>query len=202
MSHVQTCAGQRRLRRVPRVNDGPEPAGLTADSATTMVAARPSRDAASGLARYDADAASRAFQAVDHGIVVCNERFEVTASNPAAQRLLGRTHEQIVEEISDFHLVVEPPVVRWSLCLLLPADGRVVRLGPFEGSVAARGRVRTQAESRFQDAETADAVSRRHLRSDLVAAGVPSALAGAALRPVHATRGVSGAARAIGQAQL
>lgn len=83
--------------------------------------------------------------------------------------------------ISDFHLVVEPPVVRWSLCLLLPADGRVVRLGPFEGSVAARGRVRTQAESRFQDAETADAVSRRHLRSDLVAAGVPSALAGAAL---------------------
>lgn len=70
--------------------------------------------------------------------------------------------------------------IHWSAELLLPADNRVVALGPFTGRVPARGRILTQAE--LDDIATASGAAqrRRQLIHQLDEAGYPRHLSRAA----------------------
>lgn len=82
--------------------------------------------------------------------------------------------------LHDFSLTLEGSQVRWVASLLVPADDRVVALGPFTGIVAAHGRVLTSAEIAEHHSAAGAAQRRRILVHRLEEAGFPRHLARAA----------------------
>ena len=82
--------------------------------------------------------------------------------------------------LHDFTITLDGSRVRWSASLLVPADERVVALGPFTGTVAAHGRVLTSAEIGELPDSAGAAQRRRVLIHRLEEAGFPRHLARAA----------------------
>ncbi len=78
--------------------------------------------------------------------------------------------------------VVEPDgrQARWSARLLVPADGRVLALGPFTGTVPLKGRTLTGAERDDLANAQGSALRRRHIIHQLEEQGLPRHLARAA----------------------
>ena len=82
--------------------------------------------------------------------------------------------------IEDFRIEECGDAARWTLHLLVPADGRVAVLGPFTDVVPVIGRRVTPAEKKARKNTTADARIRRTLIGQLLDAGFPDCLARAA----------------------
>lgn len=77
-------------------------------------------------------------------------------------------------------IVVEGRRAHWSLYLLVPAEGEVVRLGPLSGSVAVAGRAKSPAELRDSGHLPGGGLVRRDLRTRLEERGWPKNLASCA----------------------
>lgn len=82
--------------------------------------------------------------------------------------------------LHDFTISLEGTSVRWSASLLVPADGQVVVVGPFTGTVAARGRLLTAAEVRELPTAAGSGQRRRTIVHRLERAGFPTHLSRAA----------------------
>lgn len=82
--------------------------------------------------------------------------------------------------LRDFRIAIEGSELRWSACLLVPADGRVLSIGPFGGVLPLRGQPITPAEVDELSNSTGAAQRRRKLIHQLEEAGYPRHLARAA----------------------
>jgi hypothetical protein len=73
--------------------------------------------------------------------------------------------------LHEFQVEAKGDRVHWSTCLLVPADGRVVVIGPFKGSVPAIGRKKSPADLDSLNYSLGAGISRRSVVSKLQDAG-------------------------------